>query len=273
MTDGVESSVATRAGGPAATRRRRVGDTVAIPGDYQYRALTSGPRPQRFWHDTKRWLVESYLRPNATHRALDVGCGSGVVTAALADAGVAECIGVDGSADAIAHATARYQRPNLKYVRGLVDELEFEDGSFDLVCCMELIEHLYPEQGRALLADLYRLTRPGGRLLITTPNYRSLWPFIEWTLDRLSFTTQLADEQHVASYTHERLRRSWEPAGWRALHRHTACTLAPWIAAASWRLAEWTRRVEGRLPVGTILVHVLEKPADGAGEATRRLSS
>lgn len=240
---------------------RRVGDTVAIGGDYQYRAVTEGPRPQRFWHDTKRWLARRYLAPKPDERVLDIGCGSGVVAAAMADASVRECLGIDGSADAVAFASRQFRRPNLRFERCLVDELDLPEGYFDAAVCMELVEHIHLDQGRILLDSLYRLLRPGGRLLITTPNYRSAWPLIEWALDRSGKVPQLAGDQHVTFYNHRSLRGLWQAGGWRPLRQHTCCTVAPWAAAVNWKLAEALRDAEARLPFGTILVHLIEKPA------------
>lgn len=249
---------------------RRVGDTVAIAGDYQYRALTRGPAVQRFWHDTKLWLVHRYLQPGPDDRVLDVGCGSGVVAAALSDVPVRHSLGVDGNPDAVAFASRQFRRPNLEYRLGLVDELDLPSASFDAVCCMELIEHITEPQGRVLLESLHRLVRPGGRLLLTTPNYRSAWPAIEWLLDRSGRVPKLAGDQHVAFYTHRRLAAVAQAAGWTTLVRHTCCTAAPWAAAVSWRLAERLRRAEAALPFGTLLVHVLERPAPAASSAARR---
>jgi 2-polyprenyl-3-methyl-5-hydroxy-6-metoxy-1,4-benzoquinol methylase len=237
-----------------------VGDTVAIQGDYQYRALLQGPRVQRFWHDTKLWLARHYLQPQSTDRILDVGCGSGVVAAYVADVPVQSVIGVDGNAAAVAFAARQFRRPNLHFARGLVDQLAFPEESFDACLCLELIEHIYPNQGRALLQTLYRLTRPGGRLLLTTPNYRSAWPLIEWALDRAGKTPRLAEDQHVAFYHHARLRQLCAESGWVTVREHTCCTLAPWLAALSWPLARALRRMEGWVPCGTLLVHLVEKP-------------
>lgn len=246
---------------PGTSQPRRVGDTVAIEGDYQYRALTQGPRVQRFWHDTKLWLARRYLQPKPTDRILDVGCGSGVVADYLAAVPVREVVGVDGNPRAIAFAMHQFRRPNLRFVTGLVDQLDFPDESFDACVCLELIEHIYLSQGLALLESLYRLTRPGGRLLLTTPNYRSAWPLLEWALDRSGKAPHLDEDQHVSHYHHGLLARLCRASGWVTVHRHTCCTVAPWLAVVSWRLAEAVRRVEGRVPCGTLLVHVLEKPA------------
>ncbi len=239
--------------------RRRVGDTVAIGGDYQHRALTVGPPPQRFWHDTKRWLVRRYLRPTVLDRVLDVGCGSGVVADALAEC-AGSVLGIDGNPEAIAFASKQFRRPNLSFRRGLVDELDLPEGAFDACVCMELLEHIHLDQGKALLDSLRRLLRPGGRLLITTPNYRSAWPLIEWALDRSGKVPKLVGDQHVTFFTPGRLRRLCSESGWRSLSEHTCCTVAPWAAAASWPLAEAIRPVEARLPFGTILAHLVESP-------------
>jgi 2-polyprenyl-3-methyl-5-hydroxy-6-metoxy-1,4-benzoquinol methylase len=250
----------TRAAEAARRGRRRVGDTVVIGGDYQHRALNEGPRPQRFWHDTKRWLVRRYLAPGPTDRVLDVGCGSGVVAAYLADLPVAACVAVDGNPDAIAFAARQYRRPNLRFVRSLVDELDLPEGYFDGCVCMELIEHIHLEQGEALFASLLRLTRPGGKLLVTTPNYRSAWPLIEWALDRSGRVPKLVGDQHVTFYNHRMLRALARASGWRTVRAHTCCTAAPWAAALSWRVAEAIRAVEASVPFGTLLVHLLERP-------------
>jgi 2-polyprenyl-3-methyl-5-hydroxy-6-metoxy-1,4-benzoquinol methylase len=241
---------------------RRVGDTVAIGGDYQYRALHNGPSPQRFWHDTKRWLADTYLKVQPGQRVLDVGCGSGVVANSLAEKGAGEVVGVDGNVEAIRFSTQTYQRPNLRFVQSLVDELEFSDHYFDAACCMELIEHIYVPQGQELLRSLARLVRPGGRLLITTPNYRSLWPVLEWALDRSGKVPHLAGDQHVAFYNHRMLKQVAESSGWKTVAQKTCCTIAPWVSGLSWSLAERIRRAEAGLPFGTLLVHVLERKAD-----------
>ncbi len=256
---GTTSEAGTRLAG-----RRRTGDTVQIAGDYQFQALSHGPAPQRFWHDTKRWLAETYLQPLPTDRVLDVGCGSGVVAHHLAQLPVAQCVAVDGNRSAIEFGQAQFSRPNLRFVHALVDELDLSAGYFDSACCLELIEHLYPEQGEALLRSLRHLVRPGGRLLITTPNYHSLWPAIEWMLDFSGKVPKLAGDQHVSFYHHRRLARLAEASGWRTLHQHTCCTLAPWAAWLSEDLARSLRQIERKLPCGTILVHVLER-SSGAG--------
>lgn len=84
---------------------RRIGDSIAIPGDYQYRALHDGPAVQRFWHHGKLAAAEAALHPVAGDVVLDVGCGSGVLSARLGAIPGVRVIGVDANADAIAFAS------------------------------------------------------------------------------------------------------------------------------------------------------------------------
>jgi len=64
--------------------KRRMGDVIRIPGDYQHRVLNTGPAPQRFWHDAKYREALRWLSPQAGDRILDLGCGSGVAASMLA---------------------------------------------------------------------------------------------------------------------------------------------------------------------------------------------
>ncbi len=239
---------------PPAAAPRRTGDQIRIPGDYQHRARTSGFVVQRFWHYQKERMVRRFCQPAAGERALDVGCGSGVITDLLAELG-ATAIGVDGSAEAIAYASHTFQRPNLQFVQGLVDELDFPDASFDRVYCFELIEHLYAGQGRDLLRKCRDLTQRGGTLALTTPNYRGVWPAIEWLMDTLQLAPTLAEAQHVTKYTRSSLETLLTGAGWRVQHLTTFSTIAPFISVLGWRVGDAVAALEESvtLPFGSIL--------------------
>jgi len=99
---------------------------------------------------------------------LDFGCGSGYGASLLAGA-AATVDAVDASAPAIAHCQSHYQIPNLTFHKIEPDTtLAFDDNSFDLIISFQVIEHMPDVQ--AYLKLLNRVLRPGGTLLITTPN-------------------------------------------------------------------------------------------------------
>src|SRR5689334_9695378 len=106
------------------------------------------------------------LPPNA--RILDAGCGSGSVLGHLRAFG--EVTGADVSPLAVAAARARRTG---EVVQASIERLPFPDGSFDLVTCLDVLEHTPDDV--AVLRELRRITRPGGHVLLTVPAYQALW--------------------------------------------------------------------------------------------------
>lgn len=105
----------------------------------------------------------------AGHDVLDVACGEGYGSALLAEA-ARHVTGVDLDAAAIAHAAAKYARPNLRFLAGSATAVPLENAAVDLVVSFETIEHL--AQHEAMLAEIRRVLRPGGWLLISSPDRR-----------------------------------------------------------------------------------------------------
>ena len=101
---------------------------------------------------------------------LDVGCGGGLLSESLAARG-ATVIGVDASEDALAAARAHLEESDLDvdYRATTAEALAgSHPGRFDLVTCMELIEHVPDAAG--LVAACARLVRPGGTVVFSTIN-------------------------------------------------------------------------------------------------------
>lgn len=107
------------------------------------------------------------LRPLAGKRALDAGCGAGLLCEPLARLG-ADVTGVDAAAENIAAASAHAQAMNLAidYRCGELDSLDL--GSFDLVCSLEVIEHVGDKP--AFVASLANVLAPGGVMILSCPN-------------------------------------------------------------------------------------------------------
>lgn len=98
---------------------------------------------------------------------LDIACGEGYGAALLAEAGV-HVFGVDISADAIAHAIAKYQKPNLEFRIGSCTGIPLADASVDMVVSFETIEH-HAEHDK-MLSEIKRVLRPGGILVMSSPD-------------------------------------------------------------------------------------------------------
>jgi ubiquinone/menaquinone biosynthesis C-methylase UbiE len=98
---------------------------------------------------------------------LDVGCGEGFVTERLAQRlAPAKVLGVDADEGHLKEEWEARSAPNLSFATGSAYALPFSDGSFDLVCCMEVLEHL--ERPRDALAEMSRVA--GRALLLSVPN-------------------------------------------------------------------------------------------------------
>jgi SAM-dependent methyltransferase len=118
--------------------------------------------------------VSKYARPGA--RILDLGCGNGLSSYMLNECGH-WVIGSDISSFFLAEA-AHLQNDRLKYQACDALDLPFADGSFDVVCSNELIEHV-PDARRALL-EMIRALKSGGILVIMGPNLCSpFWAAID----------------------------------------------------------------------------------------------
>lgn len=96
---------------------------------------------------------------------LDVGCGGGILCEALRKAG-AQVTGLDVASDAIAIARehADHEKLDINYVSMPIEE--FEQGSFDVITCMEMLEHV--NNPELVLEHCRRLLKPGGILFLST---------------------------------------------------------------------------------------------------------
>lgn len=109
-----------------------------------------------------------YLRPVPGGELLDVGCGGGAFLVRMRALGW-RVVGVEPDARAIAMATSMYR---LDVRRGTLEEQRFPADRFDAVTASHVIEHVHDPV--ALLRECGRVLKPGGRIVLVTPNSESL---------------------------------------------------------------------------------------------------
>ncbi len=100
-------------------------------------------------------------------RVLDVGCGEGYGSVLLAQK-AASLVGVDISEEAVAHAAAKYSLENVEFRSMPAERLSLPDGSFDILVCLEVIEHA--RDYIAAMEELRRVLKAEGTLILSTPN-------------------------------------------------------------------------------------------------------
>jgi SAM-dependent methyltransferase len=184
---------------------------------------------------------------------------------------------------------AATQRRGHAALRSAVEHMPFADASFDLVTCLDVVEHT-PDDRRTL-RELRRVTRPHGTLVVTVPAYQALW------------SAHDVVNGHYRRYRVPELRAAAQEAGWHHLRDSyfNALLLAPAAVVRLTRrragpdagrselgltpewlngLLEWPLRVEAamlrggaRLPFGLSLLAVFANvvaTADGRTAAPRR---
>jgi SAM-dependent methyltransferase len=151
-------------------------------------------------------------------RVLDAGCGSGRTLQELVDYG--DVSGIELNTDAAALARDRA----LGDVQvGRLEELPWEDQTFDLITCLDVIEHVPDDT--AALSELRRVCRTGGWLLVTVPAYQALW------------SRHDEANHHYRRYSRAALRAAAASGGWQLerMSSFNSLLLAP---AAAVRLAQ-----------------------------------
>ena len=102
-----------------------------------------------------------------TTTVLDFACGTGYGAAYLDVDGRTKVIGLDNAVDAVRRARQRFGAQG-QFAAGDAAAFPFGTATFDLVVCMETIEHVADVD--ALLSEIKRVLRPGGTVLFSTPN-------------------------------------------------------------------------------------------------------
>jgi SAM-dependent methyltransferase len=149
-----------------ASRSADIG-TLPLTGERTVPGLPS----ENYWF-RRHEVAYEFAVPFVTGRCvLEVGCGEGYGTALLA-ASADRILGVDYDALTAAHATATY--PQARFVRANLAALPVPSSSVDVVATLQVIEHVWnhPEFVRECL----RALRPGGLLIVTTPNRLTFSP-------------------------------------------------------------------------------------------------
>ena len=119
----------------------------------------------------QHWQVDEHgRRPLEGKSALDVGCGAGLLAEPLARLG-ATVTAIDAAPELIevAREHARGQGLAIDYRAAAVEEV---DGQFDLITCLEVIEHV--ADPRSFIGAIAKRLAPGGLLILSTPN-RTAW--------------------------------------------------------------------------------------------------
>ncbi len=145
----------------------------------------------RFLSSWRFGKIKGYL--SGGQSVCDLGCGDGKMLSALnSDIGFNHAVGVDAFAEFVADERVTYVRMDLR-------SLELEENSFDRVLMLALIEHIETEDAQKVLKQAYRILKPGGLLLLTTPTPLAK-PVLEFMAYKLKVISRDEIEDHKYYY-------------------------------------------------------------------------
>jgi dolichol-phosphate mannosyltransferase len=178
-------------------------NSVNFP-DYDWRAHDSRIPLQRYWQRRRHKIILEFTPPNVS--TLDVGCGSSKILAAMPHA-----IGVDMRFDKLSFM----RKTNRLLVQGDGCCLPFPTASFECAISSQVIEHI-PDEGGRHLDELTRVLKPGGILVLGTPDYGNWQWVVTERLYDLAAPGAYAEE-HVTHYTYISLKEALVKRGYEVL--------------------------------------------------------
>lgn len=175
----------------------------AARGDYHRR-----PDPDWDYYPTyiaKLQAVRAWLEdlPPGSH-VLDAGCGEGVLVEEFASRLAIEGLDPNYSSDRVR--------------LGSVTDLPYDASAFDRALCLDVLEHLAFDQQPVALAELFRILRPSGELLVSVPNLAHLQSRIHFVLQGRLIRTA-SEYKHPGDRPIGEYVRLAESAGFRLVHR------------------------------------------------------
>lgn len=137
-------------------------------GAYHWKQIQPALRTYNAFVAARYQFVMEKAAIQPGNRVLDLGCGDGTLTFTIHQHG-GESWGVDVTPEALTYAKSEFVSRNIspRFVCASAYQVPFPDSSFDVVISSDVIEHV--QQPELLLQEAYRLLKPGGRAVISTP--------------------------------------------------------------------------------------------------------
>ncbi len=214
---------------------------MGVSGDYYERAHKSRHKSQGFFYETREEYMAEFMGLVGNEKILDVGCGSGTFSRSLAKKFPdAKITGVDISEQAISFARKKAggeKIRNLDFLAASISKIPVKSGSFDVAVVSHLIEHV--ENPEKDLREINRVLKPNGILILTTPNYFSLWPIAEMVFDKtMAEKNYSLSDQHISRFTAFSIKEPVEKTGFCIQNRKTLYIFSLEASVLSRRLGE-----------------------------------
>ncbi len=204
---------------PDLAKEKGLLEKAVLRAAYGYKHLES-PLPDWLGKLASLFLYKSSTTYTKNGRLLDIGCGAGKYLQSMRGIGW-NAEGVEFNSGAV--QTCR--NFGLSVFQGELHEASFPDNSFDVVTARHVIEHI-PDPG-SFVEEIFRILKPGGLLILRTPNSRALgrsWFGTNWFANEVP--------RHLTLFSPENLRILAERAGFQCIQTKTFSS--PKIILNSW---------------------------------------
>ena len=220
---------------------RVIYDYGSIPAGYYDEIFNRKKGIQSAWHQQKFRFLAKLIPSNSNH--LDIGCGPGTFLGNFSQA--KSCIGVDIAKEQIEFATQKYANNRISFQHIETDLLPFGDNCFDVVSLVEVIEHLDQVTLEKVMLEANRVLKPSGLLILSTPNYKSLWPVLEWMINKIAKISY--DEQHITKFIPKSLDLFVTQFGFSVVKSGSYLFASPFLAPIGLGVSDAVFRFEERV--------------------------
>lgn len=233
---------------------------LGIPPDYQFKALTNSNFLQSHWHQNKLTALDYCLDFNKDVAVMDLGSGSGNFEMLFASK-VKSITAVDYHKEALEFLGSKLKERKLNNVTLIHSDIRKLSTvktlkTYDTIIMVDVIEHIHKDEAKKLITLFKKILKPRGTICIITPNYQSLWIYIERLLDKLTIVPHFDGQQHLAQYYPQNLKQAFEEQGFTTKEMKTF-NLFSFLSPFRW-LSTWLCKFElasnstiGNLLLGT----------------------
>ncbi|ABE52520.1 class I SAM-dependent methyltransferase [Methanococcoides burtonii] len=235
--------------------KKNLEDHDLISCGYYDEAYKNEKGLQSKWHHLKFKRITDKIHNQK--KILNIACSAGTLDA-LIDGDLVT--GLDFSFKQLVYADQNNSTGNNHYICGDACRLPLKSESFDMVIASEFIEHIDEHSISLFLDEVYRVLEPGGELILTTPNYSSLWPLLETLLNKAGNVDY--SDQHISKFNKRKLYDLIEKNGKFNIVEATPFLLfSPFLAIINWRCADLLYRHESIISnkLGFLLIFHLKK--------------
>jgi len=247
---------------PVVAQSTIVEEKLGIPGDYQYRALRSKNYLQASWHRNKLVALDRVVSFGNHDRVLDIGIGSGNFEFAFFNR-VKTITGIDYHESAVNFARGKLKELRIKNVQLRVADAtsisNLRAAQFERIVMVDVIEHISEENAKRVVAGIKKVLVPGGKAVIVTPNYGSVWAIVEKVMDMFKVVPTFSGEQHVCQYTDTKLVRVFEREGLKCTFMTSFNLFSHLVPNSAWSEIACGWEVDHVRTFGSLLMGVFEK--------------